>query len=236
MTKITLFNEWSKIINADNSLDKIKAREMYDALIIEYSSESREHHNTKHIEHVLNKLNELFTIYTFTQRDMNACIMAGFYHDVVYNPVKPDTLIIPDEYQSAEYAERSMRLIGFSEDFINDVKLLIMLTEMHAVNEDITIDTLLQKVFIDSDMAILGEDPFLYNQYSDGVIEEYKDIDHETFILGRKNFLTKLSKHKTIFFTEYMNHLYNDQAHANIETEIKKMNSMYVELLTKTEV
>ena len=72
MTKITLFNEWSKIINADNSLDKIKAREMYDALIIEYSSESREHHNTKHIEHVLNKLNELFTIYTFTQRDMIA--------------------------------------------------------------------------------------------------------------------------------------------------------------------
>lgn len=236
MNKITLFNEWFKIINADNTLDKIKAMEMYDALIFEYSTESREHHNTKHIEHVLNKLSELFTIYTFTQYEMDTCIMAAFYHDIVYNPLKPDTVIIPDEYQSAEYAERSMRLIGFSEDFITDVKLLIMLTEMHVVNEDINIDVLLQKVFIDSDMAILGEDPFLYNQYSDGVIEEYKEVDRETFYLGRKNFLVKLSKHKTIFFTEYMNQLYNDQAHANIETEIKKMNSMYVELLTNPEV
>lgn len=236
MTKITLFNTWSKIINADNSLDKINARKMYDALIIEYSHESREHHNTKHIEHVLRKLEELFTIYTFTQHEMDICIMAAFYHDVVYNPVKPDTVIISDEYQSAKYAERSMKLIGFSEDFITEVKSLIMLSEMHVVNEDIEINALLQKVFIDSDMAILGEDPFLYNQYSDGVIEEYKEIDHETFILGRKNFLVKLSKHKSIFFTEYMNQLYNDQAHANIESEIKKMNSMYVELLTKPEV
>jgi predicted metal-dependent HD superfamily phosphohydrolase len=81
-------------------------------------------------------------------------------------------------------------------------------------------------------MAILGEEPFLYVQYSDAIKEEYKNIDPETFILGRKNFLFKLYKHKTIFLTEYMNELYNDQAHSNIDNEINDLNKLYVELLT----
>jgi predicted metal-dependent HD superfamily phosphohydrolase len=163
--------------------------------------------------------------------------MAAFFHDVEYNVKKPSdvTNVISDEELSAMYANNALKQIGFDDDFINDVSNLILLTQLHKVNNSINIDPLLQSIFIDADMAILGEEPFLYTQYSDAIREEYKNINPETFILGRKNFLSKINKHKTIFLTEYMNELYNDQAHSNIENEIKDLNRLYVELLTAPE-
>ena len=160
--------------------------------------------------------------------------MGAFFHDIEYNAKKPSDMgnAISDEDLSAMYAVDSLKHIGFDDAFTNDVSNLISLTAQHKPNESLEIDPLLQSVFIDADMSILGEEPFLYGIYSDAIREEYKHIDRETFILGRKNFLTKLSKHKTIFLTEYMNELYNEQAHSNIENEIKDLNRLYVDLLT----
>ena len=237
MNKIYIFDEWNKIVQSYQNTNHRIANDVYDNLIHIYSNSDRHHHNVKHIEHVITKLLDLFNVYKFKQYDIDICIIAAFFHDIEYNTKKPSDIdTISDEELSSIYAGIELKKIGFDESFISDVSNLILLTSNHKANEHINIDILLQNIFADADMAILGEDSFLYTQYSDAIKSEYNEINPEAFILGRKNFLIKLSKLKTIFLTDYMNELYNDQAHFNIETEIKELNRLYVELLTKTEV
>lgn len=234
MGKIFLFEQWNSVLKSCPTTDYNASKSVYDQLVTIYTGDDRHHHGIKHITHYVTRLRDLFSVYQFNSTEIDKCIMGAFFHDVEYNTKKPSdsTNIISDEELSAMYARNALKQIGFDEDFITDVSNLILLTESHKPNESLNIDPLLQSIFIDADMAILGEEPFLYIQYSDAIKEEYKNIDPETFILGRKNFLTKLYKHKTIFLTEYMNELYNDQAHSNIDNEINDLNKLYVELLT----
>lgn len=237
MPKIFLYTTWNRVISNFTDPTDNAVREVYDNLIEIYSAEDRYHHNLKHIEHMITVLMELFTIYKYTQEDQNACILAAFFHDYIYKIKKPnDPQVYSDEELSAEHAIKSLnRIIKNSPDFIEKVANLIRLTHSHKPNLAFDIDHTLQEVFIDSDMAILGADDFRYEQYSKGIIEEYQDVDNETFISGRKNFLMKLMKEKAIFLTEYMNQLYNDQAHMNIRTELMALDRWYVEILTNTE-
>lgn len=239
MPKVFLFTEWNRAVSHFTDQHDINAIHTYDELVRIYSSENRSHHNLKHIEHMINMLMELFGIYKFSQEDKLACVFATFFHDVVYRIKKPNEPdVYTDEELSAQYAIK--KLSGFihnSPEFIEKVANLIRLTHSHKTNELYDdIDNMLQEVFIDADMAILGAKDFLYEQYSNGIKEEYHEIDHETFISGRKNFLMKLMKQKAIFLTEYMNQLYNDQVHSNIRNEIIELDRWYVELLTSTEV
>jgi predicted metal-dependent HD superfamily phosphohydrolase len=237
MPKIFLYTTWNRVISSFTDPTDNAVREVYDNLIEIYSAEDRYHHNLKHIEHMITVLMELFTIYKYTQEDQNACILAAFFHDSIYKIKKPnDPQVYSDEELGAEHAIKSLnRIIKNSPDFIEKVANLIRLTHSHKPNLAFDIDHTLQEVFIDSDMAILGADDFRYEQYSNGIIEEYQDVDNETFISGRKNFLMKLMKEKAIFLTEYMNQLYNDQAHMNIRTELMALDRWYVEILTNTE-
>lgn len=79
--------------------------------------------------------------------------------------------------------------------------------------------------FVDADMAILGDTPEVYAEYSANVRKEYPHVSDAEWIVGRSTFLKSVLDRGPIYFTREFADL-ETQARRNIQDELTRLQSL----------
>lgn len=186
--------------------DEVLIRELWLEIETHYSGKKRYYHSLNHLEHLLKQLTAL----KFGIKDWQVILFTLFYHDVIYDALKPD-----NEEQSAELAGKRMKQLGVSTELIEACKKQILATKSHVVsdNED-------TNYFTDADLSVLGQDWEVYSKYSKNVRKEYAVYPDLIYNPGRKRVLQHFLSMERIFKTDYFFEKYENQARENLEKEI----------------
>ena len=154
-----LKSQWNSLLSALSADAKLGEAVFID-LVNTYSDSVRYYHNLEHIQHLLERLEEVREL-----SDRSTSVqLAAWFHDYVY-----DSQVQDNEIQSAVYAEPILNSLNISLDTIHLVKQIILSTKKHQPLVD-SIDNL---IFLDADLSILGALPEKYFAYATAVRQEY---------------------------------------------------------------
>jgi len=138
--------------------------------------------------------------------------VALVYHDAVYEAGRGD-----NEARSATMAREAIaRWLPDAGVDVGRVATLIELTARHGSlrGEELDADAAL---FLDSDMAILGAPPAVFDAYDRGIAEEYRGkVPGFLFRLNRRRFLKGVLAQPRIFFSDFFHARYDAQARENL--------------------
>ncbi|MGX9719592.1 HD domain-containing protein [Stenotrophomonas acidaminiphila] len=138
--------------------------------------------------------------------------LAMLYHDAVYEAGRGD-----NEARSATMAREAIaRWLPDAGVDVERVATLIELTARHGNlrGEELDADAAL---FLDSDMAILGAPPAVFDAYDRGIAEEYRGkVPGFLFRLNRRRFLKGVLAQPRIFFSDFFHARYDAQARENL--------------------
>jgi predicted metal-dependent HD superfamily phosphohydrolase len=138
-------------------------------------------------------------------------LIATWLHDVIYDPRRED-----NEVQSAACAVALLREAQVPEATIAEVKRLILLTQTHECEADDGNG----QVVVDSDLAILGEDPAAYARYARGIAAEYAWMPAEAYRAARHTVLCAFLARPSIYYTPLLREEREEQARENLEREL----------------
>ena len=192
-----------------------------------YEDSKRFYHTIEHVEHMLFKIDELTNYYS---PEYLIIELATFFHDIYYDPANVGKSA-SNEFLSSVIARRELRNLNVKEKTICDVENLILLTKNHKINTDLPISNDAQEIFLDADMAILGETSEMYREYSDNIAKEYLNVvpNAAVYYTKRKEFLSKTLENKNIFYTKHMQDKYEVQARLNMKNEIVRLDKLLAE-------
>ncbi|MQP77655.1 hypothetical protein CQ393_17375 [Stenotrophomonas sp. MYb238] len=138
--------------------------------------------------------------------------LAMLYHDAIYEAGRAD-----NETRSAALAREAIaRWLPDAGVDVERVAALIELTARHGRlrAEELDADAAL---FLDSDMAILGAPPAVFDAYDRGIAEEYRGkVPGFLFRLNRRRFLKGVLAQPRIFFSDFFHERYDAQARENL--------------------
>mmetsp|Transcript_168 Transcript_168/g.273 ORF Transcript_168/g.273 Transcript_168/m.273 type:complete len:248 (+) Transcript_168:45-788(+) len=179
--------------------------------------------------HTLHHLDELFKYRTEHQDELkrpHLVTMAVFFHDIIYNPKQAAPA---NEVQSAlEFArfarEANAETEGksFSKEETGLVEAWIRKTADHVCTSEDSEDC---KLFMDWDIAILGQPWPRYETYMNSVRTEFRHIPYFIWCVARPRFLRKMLEQKQVFATDHYQKLFGRQAEDNISEEIRILES-----------
>ncbi len=174
-----------------------------------YSSEGRHYHNLQHLDFLYNELSTLKT----ELKDWPAICLAICYHDIIYHPGAAD-----NEDKSAELAEERLSPTNIKESSVSRCKQHILATKLHANHTDP--DT---NLFTDADLAILGQNDEVYDEYAVNIRREYSHVPDALYGMGRGGVLQRFLRMERIFKTEAFFTKYEVQARKNIRRELQHL-------------
>lgn len=174
-----------------------------------YNNKGRYYHNLIHLE-------EMFKQLAAVKReiaDWDTMLFSMYYHDIIYDVLHND-----NETNSAKYAAKRLKKIGFPEAKIEQCVLHIEATKTHArsANND-------TNLFVDADLVILGKDEKSYLDYTKLIRKEYGYYPDFVYNPGRKKVLKHFLDMFSIFKTNYFIDLYEEQAQKNITEELMNL-------------
>jgi predicted metal-dependent HD superfamily phosphohydrolase len=79
---------------------------------------------------------------------------------------------------------------------------------------------LLCDLFLDIDLSILGQDPIVYQKYTQQVRQEYSWVPQEVYNVKRAEILKRIMGWKSIYRSTHFGMRYEVQAKINLATEI----------------
>ena len=197
------FNQIMKELN----IPERESAKFLERVIGCYSESHREYHNLRHIREMLECLN----LYKTAISDYPILYVSCLYHDIVY-----DTHAQDNEEKSAEYLEKDFHDY-LSKEEITKCKDLILGTKKHQFLQN-NFD---HKIFLDSDLLILGRERNRYIEYMDSIRKEYEWVEREFYKQERAKVLQKFLERERIYFTDEVFHVYEKQARENIKFEIE---------------
>jgi predicted metal-dependent HD superfamily phosphohydrolase len=181
---------------------------VFGLLVNVYTQPDRHYHNLDHINHLLTILER------FNQgklRDPLAVFLAIWFHDFVYDSQATD-----NEIQSAKAANKLLTNLGASIDLIVRVEQLILATQGHQISpEDFD-----QCIFLDADLAILGEDSVSYQAYAQSIRREYSWVSELDYKAGRIRVLESFVKRPKLYYTDLLFGELEAIARSNLDQEI----------------
>ena len=189
------------------NIPEIESAKFLERIIGCYSESHREYHNLRHIREMLECLN----LYKTAISDYPILYVYCLYHDIVY-----DTHAQDNEEKSAEYLEKDFHDY-LSKEEITKCKDLILGTKKHQFLQN-NFD---HKIFLDSDLLILGRERNRYIEYMDSIRKEYEWVEREFYKQERAKVLQKFLERERIYFTDEVFHAYEKQARENIKFEIE---------------
>ena len=160
---------------------------------------TRHYHTLRHLEHIYSVLPKLDHITEF----------AIFYHDIVYDASRND-----NEEQSALLCQKQLILLGVNPELIAEVCQLILETKTHEASSE------RNALFLDADLAILGSNVEIYNEYIQNVRKEYASYSADVYKEGRKKVLKHFLEKERIYVSDYFYELYERKARKNLEWEL----------------
>lgn len=200
-----LRNQFTEIYGNSANSEKI-----FNLLHDLYCEKHRAYHNLNHIESLL----KLFRQFDEYIEDRVCVFFAIWFHDAVYDPQKND-----NERRSAELAARCLREISLPEEKISKIEKIILATEKHFC-ENLDPDGMF---FLDFDLAILGAESDIYDEYAKAIRREYSFVSDEDYKSGRRRVLQNFLKRETIYFTDILREKFEAKARQNIEREILEL-------------
>jgi len=194
-------------ITEELHMPKNESEVLFERIIECYSESHRDYHNLRHIREMLDCLYVYRGRITYYPLLYISCL----YHDIVY-----DTHASDNEEKSAEYLEIDFgRYLAI--DQIGKCKNLILGTKKHQFLQD-DFDN---KIFLDSDLLILGRERNRYIEYMDSIRKEYEWVEKEFYKQERTKVLQKFLERDRIYFTEEIFKEYEKRARENIQFEIE---------------
>ena len=175
-----------------------------------YAQPPRAYHNFGHVQALLQHYDDVAAGPGWQQP--LEVLLAVLYHDAIYEAGRSD-----NEQRSAQLALAGIeRWLADSDVDAARVAALIELTARHGSlgGEELDADAAL---FLDSDMAILGAPPAVFDAYDRGIAEEYAGkVPGFLFRLNRRRFLKKVLAQPRIFFSDFFHQRYDIQARSNL--------------------
>lgn len=205
------FNQIARLLNRTTSQD------VFDELWEIYNHPSRAYHDIDHIYDMIAKLKESEHLIQSPLGSANL-LMAIWFHDVVYDPLRDD-----NEQKSSEFLMEKMAPFILEEN-LKWISKAILATTDHKPNKNADIQLLL-----DLDLSRLGEHWDAFQYYSEQLRKEYIDVPDYDFCKNRMEFLTKLLKRPRIYGTD---HWYN-QLEISAQNNIKKAIECLTEQLSE---
>lgn len=188
------------------SENQIVIEELWSEIKKYYSEKTRFYHTFDHIFDIYVQFFKLRT----EIKDFETIMFSMFYHDIIYNPQRAD-----NEEQSVVFMQKSLSKIGFQKDKIERCKEQILATKSHiAYNND-------TNIFLDADLAILGQSDEDYKLYTQKIRQEYSFVSDEDYTKGRVGLLKHFLEMERIYKTEYFFDKFENQARKNIKKELK---------------
>ncbi len=189
---------------------------LLDRVLARHREKHRRYHTATHVAWVIRHVGELAE--TERVEHLDEVIAAAFYHDAVYEAAYP-----ANERASARLARRDLAAIGWNEDAVERVGLLIEATEHNApAAGEAHGDT---AVLLDADLAILGAEPAGYSAYVAGVRSEYRHVDDDEWRVGRAAVLEGFLDRSAIYRTAAGRDRWEARARANLTAELAELNT-----------
>lgn len=188
-----------------------------------YFAKDRHYHNYEHIVHCLQELKWYEgNVQKPNNYEMQQLTIAILGHDIVYAK-KED---VSDEELSAQLVQNI-----WSNKNIDAVALIRTTDHLNkqtqSRNQLNFNDSKIAKLMRSIDLAILGQEPNFYKEYTKNVRKEYEDYDDLQYFAGRakvlRGLLDKLEKDE--LFEHNMFKHYNEQAKINMEAELVDLSS-----------
>ncbi|MGY1722978.1 HD domain-containing protein [Blastococcus sp. SYSU DS0533] len=167
------FGAWAALAG-----DSPISRTEWAAVVAAWSEPHRRYHDLAHLAAVLGVVERL----SADVPDPAAVALAAWYHDVVYDPLRPD-----NERVSAERARAGLRGL-VPEERVEEVARLVLLTAAHDPEPGDANGAAL----CDADLAVLAAPPAAYAGYASAVRAEYGHLSDEQFTAGRIAVLERL--------------------------------------------
>ena len=187
------------------------AEAVLEEVIRAYREPARHYHTLAHIAVLLRQLEG----HTADLRNGDAVTLAIIFHDVVYDPRRPD-----NEQQSAAMAHRRLTALGFAPNLIHRVADYIEATqhgrELDTQDPDLAL-------LLDLDLSTLAAAPDAYRLYASAIRREYGHVPDALYRLGRRQVLKGFLARKHIYRTRRLAELWETRARVNINAEIAEL-------------
>lgn len=208
------------IVLMNPKYNEYRAKLIAENLIYSYSVFDRIYHSLVHIEFGLNLLKDVKDLCD----NYLSVVYAWWYHDFIYTPGSS-----VNELASADSARHNAFLLGLEADVSMSAFRLIMATRHdmpYLDTDDEEISSIIlndQKIIHDVDLAILGADLRIYNEYVANIEIEYSDFSLKAYNEGRLIFLKTLLELDHIFYIKYFQDRFEERAKENLTREIKEI-------------
>ncbi len=204
VTKETFFATVQQMLAAERRWKPLQP--LFEELATMHQEPQRHYHTLQHIVALL----ELCQTYQEQLEDKAVVAWAVCFHDCVYNP-KSKT----NEEDSAKFAKQKLKKFRASTYLQQQVETFILATKTHQ-NPDKNSDL---QWFLEFDLAILGSEAAVYEQYSQQIREEYKHVPTWQYRIGRRKVLQHFLDQPRLF-SLLPNH-YETQARENLTKEMR---------------
>ena len=185
---------------------------VFDKIMGAYTQTHRDYHNGYHLWEMITALNEYGDA---TSKVSPLVYIAAFFHDFVCIPG-----YATNEKESATYAKRLLiDELKYDPGLSNMVGAMIEHTETYG--RRFSHKTF--RVLYDADFVVLGSSPERYAEYSQQVRAEYRTVKNAAYKKARIEVLNKLLALDPIFITPWFREKYEQQARANIDSEIRRL-------------
>ncbi|BAZ15304.1 hypothetical protein NIES4071_71760 [Calothrix sp. NIES-4071] len=207
-----LQNKWRRLLKSFDIDEKIINQTFLEIVAI-YKCQKRYYHNLKHIQEMLQIVENLNSKYRLEQSSLE---FAVWFHDIVY-----DTQAHDNEEKSANYVRDLLSLLNIPDSTINNICRLILTTKHHKVFED----DIESQIFLDADLSILGSDAQRYREYMLGIRREYAWVQDNEYNALRSQVLQTFLQRARIFSTSELYNQLELVARNNIKNEITSLSN-----------
>jgi predicted metal-dependent HD superfamily phosphohydrolase len=187
----------------------------FERLFSNYTESTRHYHTPVHLKEMLDYIQALEeTGLVASPASSSILRLATFFHDAIYDPTSSQ-----NEVASAALFDDFCQEKSLDSSIQTSVKDLILATEKHKVIEASSVEIVLQKHFLDMDMAVLGKQSSAYMAYAGLIRKEYNHVPWKIYCEKRAEILETFGKGQ-IFQSELFQRLLETQAQQNLRDEI----------------
>jgi predicted metal-dependent HD superfamily phosphohydrolase len=209
--------EWDRALQG---MECLETDQWFDRLIRQHNQVGRHYHTSVHLKEMLDYLNLLEEGAVVSDQQHKAILrLAVFFHDAVYDP-QSNT----NEEDSSHLFEQFTREVGstiLGASAVATVITCILATQRHKVIPGEV--TMLQELFLDIDMAVLGKKMQAYRAYAALIRKEYHFVPQAVYCKKRAEILESFLASKQIYLTTVMRCALEKNARQNIKDEIESL-------------
>ncbi len=190
---------------------------LYQKTVQAYAGEGRVYHTLAHIGHVLKHVDVLAaSVPPLPQSQHLALTLAGWFHDVIYDPHRND-----NEEQSAHWMTRELQFLRIPTPIMTQTQHLILTTRSHEARAD----DLPAQILLDADLSILGAPADVYARYATAIRQEYAFVPEDAYHAGRQTVIERFLSRPKIFHTPLAVAQLENQARLNLTEEIRTLST-----------